>query len=401
MADAEHVRILSTGVESWNKWRARNKGDGVDLKRADFRDAELPGVDLRNALLASCDFRGAVLDGADLSSAILTSANLKGAQLRHAVLVGVDAENANLQEAEASDVNLSEANFRRSNLTGATLIGANLSNADFKDATLAKCDLHEANLSGADFRDANLHSVNLDGATIENGDFRRCNLDNTGFNSARLSYARFRHAALHNVDLNAAVVSNADFRLAKGLSCVELTQAIDWQAAYRDVDLACGAEIPEPIKGVVTGADTVDQIFATSSSRWRDDVDEDVRAAQLVRSKKALESLVETLKDLKAELPPQLGHNNPPEPIISSDPVNQLLAEVRAGIDLHEAPRPDKSRLSRLGQILYRFREWLQPRIDKAADSAAGVFGAGIGVVLLAKLTGAWEQIMLLVEMLM
>lgn len=404
MADTEHVRILSTGVGDWNQWRARNSDVQVDLRGADLRDAELPGVDLRNALLANCDFRDAVLDGADLSSAMMNSANLTDAQLRRAVLIGVDAQSATLQGADATDANLSEANFQRATLSGATLVDANLNDANFKDANLTACDLRGANLSRTDFRDASMQQAILIGASIQNGDFRRCRLDGANFSSARLTYARFRHAALNTVNLNAARVANADFRQAKALSCEQLTQAIDWRAAYRDADLACGAEVPGPIEGVVAGADAIDQIFATSSSRWRDDVDEDVRAAQLVRSREALESLAETLNDLNAELPEQLGHNNPPEPIITGDLVSQLLAEVRAGIDLHEAPRPDKSRLSRLGQSLYRFRKWLQPRIDRAADGAATVVGAGIVTTLtalLAKLTGAWEQIQLLVEMLM
>ncbi len=403
MADTEHVRILSTGVGDWNQWRANNSDVQVDLRSADLRDAELPGANLRNALLNSCDFRDAVLDGADLSSAIMSGANLNGAQLRGAALIGVDAQSAYFQAVDATDADLSEADFRRAALVRAVLVGANLSDANFKDARLTGCDLHGANLSRTDFRDAKLAQAILIGASIENGDFRRCILHGANFDSAQLTYARFRHAELNRVDLNAALVANADLRQAKALSCEQLTQAIDWQASYRDADLACGAEIPGPIEGVVAGSDAIDQIFATSSSRWRGDVDEDVRAAQLVRSREALESLGETLNDLNAELPAQMGHNNPPEPIITGDLVSQLLAEVRAGIDLHEAPRPDKSRLSRLGQTLYRFREWLQPRIDKAADSAAIVVGAGIGAILtdlLAKLTGAWEQIKLLVEML-
>lgn len=246
MANSEHVKILSDGVEVWNQWRADSPDIRADLRKADLRDIELPGADLRNALLTGCNFRDAVFDGADLSSATMNVANLRGAKFRRATLVGANFESANLEAADASNADLSEAIFQSATLGNAVLVGANLSGSNFRDAGLMSCDLTSANLSRTDFRDANLQKAILVGASIEYGDFRRSQLNRTNFGSARLTYARFREATLNRAVLVEALVSNADFRQAQSLTCEQLTQAVDWQGAYRDPALACGAEIPEP-----------------------------------------------------------------------------------------------------------------------------------------------------------
>ena len=146
------------------------------------------------------------------------------------------------------------------------------------------------------------------------------------------------------------------------------------------------------------------ELFGAGLSRWRDDIAESERQAQLERSRQALLELENALIDLRGQ--PEhglMGHNMPPEPMIPDEVFDQYLAEIRAGIALHDAPRPDKPRLSRLRDFLDRFRQWLQPRIDIAADTAAKAFGAAVGAgsaALLAKLSGAWEQLGALINML-
>jgi len=41
MANPEHLKILKSGVESWNAWRRENPREPVDLSNADF-DVEFP-----------------------------------------------------------------------------------------------------------------------------------------------------------------------------------------------------------------------------------------------------------------------------------------------------------------------------------------------------------------------
>ncbi len=168
--------------------------------------------------------------------------------------------------------------------------------------------------------------------------------------------------------------------------------------------LACGAAIPDLDATRATASDSVEpaetrppivELFGAGLSRWRDDIAESERQAQLERSRQALLELEKALIDLRGR--PEhglMGHNMPPEPMIPDEVFDQYLAEIRAGIALHDAPHPDKPRLSRLRDVLDRFRQWLQRRVNIAADSAAKAFGAAVGVgsaALLAKLSGAWE----------
>src|SRR5215204_1772288 len=97
---------------------------GVDLSRADLKDANL------------C---GAVLGAANLSRADLSIANLRG----------VDLSGANLSRADLSEANLTEAGLGAANLTRANLSGARLRRAD-----LILANLSGANLYGAKFASA-------------------------------------------------------------------------------------------------------------------------------------------------------------------------------------------------------------------------------------------------------
>jgi len=80
MANKEHLEILKSGQEAWNRWRALNPTVQPDLTGADLRGANLRGLNLRRA---------------DLSNADLSRANLRGATLRKAILNRTNLRNAN------------------------------------------------------------------------------------------------------------------------------------------------------------------------------------------------------------------------------------------------------------------------------------------------------------------
>jgi uncharacterized protein YjbI with pentapeptide repeats len=94
-----------------------------------------------------------------------------------------------------------------------------LSRASLRGLALSGFDLSGADLRGADLRGANLSQANLSGAHLE-----RANL--------------FK-AALDDADLAGAMLYGAQF-----LNCAQLVLAHNWQSAFRDDGLACGAAIP-------------------------------------------------------------------------------------------------------------------------------------------------------------
>ncbi len=95
---------------------------------------------------------------------------------------------------------------------------------DLSGGALRGLGLEGADLSGADLRDADLRGANLSGAKL------------TG---ARLEGANLFKAVIDGADLDAA-----DLRGVRFLQCPQLESAHNWQSAYRDQDLACGAAIP-------------------------------------------------------------------------------------------------------------------------------------------------------------
>lgn len=94
-------------------------------------------------------------------------------------------------------------------LSGGGLRGLDLRDADLSDIDLRQSDLRGANLSGADLKGANLEGANLFKALIDGADLTEANLRGVRF-----------------------------------LNCAQLETALNWQSAYRDEDLACGAVIP-------------------------------------------------------------------------------------------------------------------------------------------------------------
>ena len=95
-----------------------------------------------------------------------------------------------------------------------------LSRAGLRGLELSKLDLSRADLRGADLRGTNLSEANLSGAHLEG--------------------ANLFKAVLDDADLAGASLNGAQF-----LNCAQLIATRNWQSAFRDDELACGAAIPD------------------------------------------------------------------------------------------------------------------------------------------------------------
>src|SRR5215467_8957156 len=92
-------------------------------------------------------------------------------------------------------------------------------------------DLSRAGLRGLDLSEFNLSRADLQGA-----DLRGTNLKLSG---ANLREANLFKAVLDGADLTGAFLQGAQF-----LNCAQLTVTRNWQSAFRDDELACGASVP-------------------------------------------------------------------------------------------------------------------------------------------------------------
>ncbi len=94
-----------------------------------------------------------------------------------------------------------------------------LSRATLRGLDLTGFDLSRANLRGADLRGTNCSGANLAGAHLEE--------------------ANLFKAVLDGADLAGASLHDTQF-----LNCAQLVVTRNWQSAFRDEALGCGAPIP-------------------------------------------------------------------------------------------------------------------------------------------------------------
>ena len=95
---------------------------------------------------------------------------------------------------------------------------------DLSRAGLRGLDLSGLDLSRADLRDADLRGTNCSGVNLA---------------GARLERANLFKAVLDGADLAGAFLHQAQF-----LNCAQLVVTRNWQLAFRDDELGCGAPIP-------------------------------------------------------------------------------------------------------------------------------------------------------------
>ncbi len=169
MANAEHLKILRDGVETWNDWRVEHPDCKPDLSGANLEGLRLCDADLRSANIRDSSVRFADLTDADLSEADLsysgfedsnfTRANLFRAELFEAYLGGANFTNANLSQASLIDAHLTLAILDETDLTDAKLLRADLTGAAFRDAMVKGTDFTDSKTYFTTFADLDLSSA--------------------------------------------------------------------------------------------------------------------------------------------------------------------------------------------------------------------------------------------------
>ena len=95
-------------------------------------------------------------------------------------------------------------------------------------------------LSRAGLRGLDLSGFDLSGTDLQGADLRGANLSGANLSGAHLDGANFFKAVLDDAHLAGAFLNGAQF-----LNCAQLTVTRNWQSAFRDDALACGASIPD------------------------------------------------------------------------------------------------------------------------------------------------------------
>src|SRR6516162_1267564 len=95
-------------------------------------------------------------------------------------------------------------------------------------------------LSGAGLRGLDLSGFDLSRVDLRGADLRGTNLNGAKLSGANLDGANLFKAMLDNADLAGAFLYGAQF-----LNCAQLVVTRNWESAFRDETLACGAAIPD------------------------------------------------------------------------------------------------------------------------------------------------------------
>jgi uncharacterized protein YjbI with pentapeptide repeats len=100
---------------------------------------------------------------------------------------------------------------------------------------------HETpDLSRAGLRGLDLSGFDLSRADLRGADLRGTNVSGTNLSGVHLDGANLFKAVLDGADLAGAFLNAAQF-----LNCAQLVATRNWQSAFRDDALACGASIPD------------------------------------------------------------------------------------------------------------------------------------------------------------
>src|SRR5262249_37700369 len=95
-----------------------------------------------------------------------------------------------------------------------------------------------------DLSRAGLRGLDLSGYDLSLVDLRGADLRGTNFTGANLSGAHLEGANLFKAVLDSADLAGAFLHGAQFLNCAQIVTTRNWQSAFRDDELACGAPIP-------------------------------------------------------------------------------------------------------------------------------------------------------------
>jgi uncharacterized protein YjbI with pentapeptide repeats len=96
----------------------------------------------------------------------------------------------------------------------------------------------------ADLSRAGLRSLDLSGFDLSRADLRGADLRGTKCSDASLAGAHLEGANLFKAVLDGADLAGAYLYDAQFLNCAQLVVTRNWQSAFRDDALGCGAAIP-------------------------------------------------------------------------------------------------------------------------------------------------------------
>ena len=160
MANYKHIEWLREGVNSWNRRRRANQNFSPDFSSEDI-SRKLGGHEREDTREISVH-----LKGVNLYRANFKDATLRDTDLTRSYIALADFSNANLVGSDFTEATAAGSSFRNAKMWGSNLSRAKIWRSDLGHAVLSGADLRgsqiwECNLEGTCFYDANLIGANL------------------------------------------------------------------------------------------------------------------------------------------------------------------------------------------------------------------------------------------------
>ena len=182
-------------------------GNGLSLKGADLRDADLSGIDLFRVTLEQADLRGAVLHLSNLQECTFVESKLDNAIFTR----------ANMAHTKFIDCNLPHARFDHAVLfhcfaKKCFAPGTSFENASLRKFTALRSDLSEASFLGATLReDSRLIAVRLSGSNLE-----RLKINQTEVTMCQLDESYGADIEITNSDFSTSSVTGTRWQMVYG-----------------------------------------------------------------------------------------------------------------------------------------------------------------------------------------
>lgn len=171
----------------------------------------------------------------------LTGINLSEARHGGSVVLNkVDLKEAKLENIDFSGSKLRGANFRKA--TGYNIV---FNNRAASSTDLRETDFTKGNFSDSIFCHVLATEARFDNAALPDVFFVGANLIDASFKGSILDGTHFHGGNLKGVDFSNAMLKGAYFSNVD-LDCEEFKKGRQWQEAYRDGPLTCGAHRVTP-----------------------------------------------------------------------------------------------------------------------------------------------------------
>jgi uncharacterized protein YjbI with pentapeptide repeats len=230
MANPEHLSILKSGSEIWNKWRNENRHLVPDLSRLD-----LSVEDFRRIYFAEINFSKAILTDANLSNTGFINANFKQADLTNSDLSRVNFVESDLSNSCLKGSTLIEVTFRSSILTGSLFELSSLSETVFINSVLSDAlGLESCRHSGPSFIDNRTLSKSVD---LPREFLMGCGLSDWEIESSRL----------YNPNLTIAEIEDIQYRIFQ-LRSSQFAQLYSCYISYSSKDEAFVRKLYEDLQ---------------------------------------------------------------------------------------------------------------------------------------------------------